>query len=353
MIKLLMLLTLTLTVFNCSSDDNATTPELPEPTENSVTVLFTNATDANVMATVTADEDTFTVAENDINISNDPKAFVNGETTYLLSRDWTSASIIAINENMVTLEEALPKSNPHDLSFKETTFYATMYNDGLIYEINATTLKVIDSVIIPMPLDSANPAPSGSAIIGANLYVAQQFQKDWTPTRNGQILVINTTSNTISDSINLPLKNPNSDIIVSSNGSTMYVICAGVYNMATYAFEGGGLVKIDIATKTATVVEGLTTTPSGSLEIDAVDNLYYTSGPWGSEKVMKLANGIETALNTSNINGATSLKVEDEALFVGYKNFDGSKNSISMLDLDGTVIYTDSSFTLPVYDFVR
>ncbi len=354
--KLLILLSLLIAV-SCS-DDNNNSVNAPIIQENSGTlgVLMTDFA-SNTIANVDFTDSSFTLTENDINISNDPKAFskttsANGSSIFVLSRTATNSSVILLQENAVVQEKSLTKTNPHDISFYKDAMFITMYNDGLIYKLNYNDLSIIDSIIIPTPSDTSNPAPSGSVIVDNQLFVALQFQKNWAPNRNGQILIIDTETNTITDSINLPLKNPSSDILVSSDKKSLFVSCSGTF------MGDGGVVKIDLATKTATKIEEISPNTNQTLVMDENDNLYYTAGYYGAYTLNKFANGVESILNPAKTKGVASFSIFDDKIFVGYSAYNQEtysfyKPELSMLSLDGIEIYSDSSLTIPVYDFVR
>jgi len=341
--KSLLMLILAITIFSCG--ENPTAPIITEPTEINTVALLTDFV-SNSMLSVNFNDSSLVLTDAGINISNDPIGFKNKDITYILSRSLTSASILKIENGSVLLEKALPKSNPHDLSFKDSSFYATMYNDGMIYEINSSDLSIIDSIIIPTPADTSNPAPSGSIIVDGKLFVAQQFQKNWAPTRNGQVLIIDTKTNSIVDSINLPLVNPVSDFVASNDNKTLYISCVGSFSDGT----DGGIVKIDIATKTTSVLTGILADPTGVLDIDEDDNLYFTAGFYGSYILNRYSAGVETKLNSLNTKGVTAIKVVDENIFVGYSS---DNPELSVLDLSGKELSTDTTLTLPVCSFVK
>lgn len=354
--KALLLLLASLAI-GCSSDENTLLNVLDDESAVSSAAVYALMTDysSNSMSLVTEVDSLLTVTSNAINVSNDPRGFKFDEDYYIFSRTFTTASIIKITNGAVALEKALPLTNPHDLSDNGTSLYATMYDNSVIYEISKTDLTVIDSIIIPMPADSSNPAPSGSCIVHGKLYVAQQFMGAmYSATRNGQLLVIDVATNTITDSINLPLMNPYSDVVVSADSSMLYVSCAGTF------LGDGGVVKVDITNATATTLADVTTNPGASLDIDVSGNLYIQAGYYGSYALLKydMATATVSTLNVTQIKGVDAFCIKDGKLFVGYSSYNWDTYSpyepeLSVLSLDGGVIASDSLLTIPVYGFVK
>ena len=153
-----------------------------------------------------------------------------------------------------------PGSNPQDIAFvSPSKAYVTRYESVWLYEVDATTGAVTDSVDLSAFADSDGlPEMAGMALVDGLLFVAiQRIDRAlyWTPVPPSYLAVVDTATNDIVDvdpvapgvqGVELTGTNPYTELLVDEDQGLIYVGESGQWGVAD-----GGVEAVDPAALTA------------------------------------------------------------------------------------------------------
>lgn len=154
--------------------------------------------------------------------------------------------------------------NPYNLAVDGGRVYITMWNSNRLAVLDAETLALITNVSLP-----GTASPQGVAVYGGRIYIAGTYTAD-------SLTVLDAATYAVITNFN-PGPNPQS---VWADAAGVYLACTGTYNFSTYAYEGGGLYRLDPATYALTAIETnvqVFTVKAGQGRIYALDSAWGTS----------------------------------------------------------------------------
>jgi len=255
-----------------------------------------------------------------INVQNDAcdRIYSYGNNLYIASgKGWGSdkpGEIISWNPRQPYAEpihlEPIDGASVWALAFvNNDKAYATVSNDpnysGGVWVFNPSDLTAGATLI--EGTEGGNP--EGIIILGSYAYVAYSGYSD--PDNGNVVKVINTLTDSVVDSITVG-KNPQA-LIASNDGSKVYVANTGSYNSDTYSYENCSISIIDTSTNT---VEDTINMPDGTgpsiLAITSNGKLY-TTGYGANIYYIDTndTNPTPTPITTTKLGGSNMLIIDD------------------------------------------
>ncbi|HUT55279.1 MAG TPA: hypothetical protein VM658_17955 [bacterium] len=192
-------------------------------------------------------------------VSPDPVAAAFGGYVFVINR-FTYDNITVLDQRFKLVRQySLPDTgcgfavNPQDLAFvSESKAYLSRYECRGLWIINPLTgafLGSIDLTAAGYGGPDGIPEMSGLLIHGSTLYVAVQNldRRNWQPSAQSWLVMVNTTTDTLAGDVPLLGKNPSTDVVYDPSLGRILVGDAGVVS----AIGDGGIEAIDPATGTS------------------------------------------------------------------------------------------------------
>lgn len=368
--KICIILVITFFISACSEVPNPINNQTPPDSLIETTLTYFLHTDFQVgmLSYLTYSQGDWRLNEYNYRLSGDPEIALHENYIFIFNRSFEqNASILKINSQTKTMvvEESLEITNPHSMSFLNASkAFITSYDAGNIIVYNPSLMENISNITIPAKNDSTNPAPSKSIIIDEKLFVALQHMQPnefgLSAAYNGEIAVICTQSYEIINIIELPFRNPISNIVHCPENNALFVSCVGDH----FADGDGGIVKIDIAANSAVVFANSQTL--GSDPGDAVhihnNKLYFNHGSWGSYVVSRIdinsPSYVEQVGDTSNSSSVAAFTIANRYIIIAYSAYDFVNHvfynpEIKIFGTETNELVETISIEMPVYKIRR
>jgi hypothetical protein len=243
-------------------------------------------------------------------------------------------------------------SNPADLIIvSETKAYLLRYGSGKMWIVNpaATTEAAFKTGEIDLSSYDSDGVPDMTAglIKDGKLYVLLQRLHSFDATQDGYALVIDTTTNTVTKTIDLPVFNP-SNLVALPGSSKLLAIAAGSYgSYPDYTPPyNGGIASIDTSSNTATLLldDGDGTTHPygqfGDIAIAAADRAYFVGSDGFNDETLYRFNPSVTPVTPVIVSAFTELALGSLAVDpsgnLWVARTDDSAPGVTILGYNGT-----------------
>lgn len=239
---------------------------------------FIVTTDRETGSFAVVDVSTRAATQNISDLHSDAVAGYYEGLIYVLNRlSQDNVQVLDPSNNFSTIRQFSTGagSNPYDIAFaSDTKAYVTRYEAAELWIVNPATGEYLGAIDLSSYADADGmPEMAMLHIKGGRLYVAIQAldrNSYWAPSGASVVAVIDTSTDSVITSIQLPFQNPTGDFIELSDGR-LAIACAG-----NYLAPDGGLVIIDPVGETA-VESALTESLIGG-DIGAVALVSDTAG---------------------------------------------------------------------------
>jgi DNA-binding beta-propeller fold protein YncE len=232
-----------------------------------------------------------------------------------------------------------PNSNPNYIAFDEGQQIAYVANAaGSINVVDVTLGTLLNTISIP----SASFQPNGMTLdpIAQKLYITSQLTT--------QVFVINTISQTVSNTINLPAGKTGNDIAVNESTNRVYI--------ATYNVNAA-------STGTATVIDGLTQSiinsitvglnPVGAVANQTLQKIYISNSGSSTVSVITVPTLTTVSPNAGPVSGGTPVTITGTGFTgeTGVTGFAGGMagsevtGMVAGLNMAGGMVAVSSAFT--------
>jgi len=324
------LLAITVSLFACSNNNNDD-PEVIKG--NSLLLNFTSDYETGLLRWMNLDSASLSIGQ--ILFAQDSKVFADGKNIFVLERiDWGATNTLnciqADNIGDVTsiVQKSLaPLSNPYEVAVVGSTGYIALYGSDYVQTFDVNTCAL--GTQIDLPIEYAN-ASSIKANGNELLVVAQRLAEDYSATKPGLLIRINTVTDVI-DTIQLKFYNPSSAVL--SNGK-LYVSSLDDY----YLFANAGVEVVDLATGNSEVLATSEQLGGGvsNIALDESGQILYASVyiSWGNAPVKPIN------LNNNAV-GSALPNIADAGELV----FDSEGNKLFIAEAEGLKVYDTGAQT--------
>lgn len=149
-------------------------------------------------------------------------------------------------------------SNPYDLiSAAADKAYLLRYGSGSLWIVDPSATDEASFKIGEIDLsaldDDGIPEMSAAILRGGRLYVALQRLENFAATRSGQLAVIDVATDTLVDTIDLPVRSP-SRLLADPEGERLFVVADGGFDGSFAPLYEGGIAVVDTAEGEATLL---------------------------------------------------------------------------------------------------
>ncbi len=215
--------------------------------------------------------------------------------------------------------------NPQDIEFlSETKAYVSNMNEPKITIFNPLTGAVVShidiSAYIFRPDSNASPYANDLQLVGSDLYVLLQRRNGYKPGAPSLILKINTTTDSVNDTI--PLQFKNGYAMTYADGA-LYISDPG----SVKATGDGAIEKVVLSTKAvSTIIDETTLGGSPNQIVHKSGSHFYVTNyiAWKNDKVVEIdaATGtvVTTLLNVKDAFGGIYYDDVDSKLYVGERD---------------------------------
>lgn len=243
---------------NNNNNNNTCNPISPVEPSARLAVL-TAGTDNGALGELNADV-TPPVFRADLVVTHSDATVRTGMGRVFVIERLGSDSLLVIQDTTFAVEYQLPlgaSSNPQDIALISTCkAYVSLYKGNTLAVVNPSTGTLLQTAVSLADYVDVDGSPEASwmNLVDANtVAVAIQNLEDWVPARNGRILLVDTTTDTVTDTIELTSRNPFSPI-VHVTASSFVVGCVD-----DFSGDQGGIEIFNTETRTARLAVSATT----------------------------------------------------------------------------------------------
>ena len=218
--------------------------------------MFVTTTDfTSGAAAVIKGSPSFSIRQPEVSLSSDPAARSYNGKVFVINRfgaDNIQVLDPAKNYNTIAQYSTGNGSNPQDIAFaSESKAYISRLGEAKLLIVKPLSGKSLGSIDLSEYSDADGlPEAAKMVIVDSRLFVALQRLDSaafYAPTdMKGLIVVIDTITGTVLDTVELATKNPVTDLIYDAASSKIFVGCAGGNRAFGYLDNDGGVESISI-----------------------------------------------------------------------------------------------------------